>query len=333
MTGRVPACPPGDAAGLKELMYSSLERIGTLIPEHQRHTFYSIAFEILPRGSFNAYACYPSHQTAYILLDSGIVDFFGNFAALFAVLTDREGSSKELAEQRIIDYIWASALIYFSIVDDSEVTKRGFLDPETVGAAHAPKLHFAQIPKRLFGEAFQLSLGAVLFLVCHEISHILIDSQRHLPIPPVRDCARDLGTATEETMADEMAFNLMIGYAIRFPDMSKVFNLLRSVDFALASVELMQGAFPRSWSRHPDGAHAVVPHESPDHPPAYARRIAYRRALTARISEQDFALDDRFTVALSKYSMLIREGTQPSVEFRNATRISQRWGELKDLLT
>jgi hypothetical protein len=319
MTGRQRGCPPGDAAGLKDLLYSSLERIGTLVPQSHQASFFGIAVEVLPRGGFNAHACFPPQGPPYVLIDSGVVDFYGNLGALLTLLSDGGSDAAALSEQRVVDYIWCSALIYFSGEPDEGDT--AILDPQTIGAAHAPKLHFSQLPRALYGTAFQLTVGAIVFLVCHEVAHILTKSEG----PTDLAAFPFLEAVAEEHRADAIAFNLLISYAIRFPDLSKVRTLLRSVDFALICLELMQGAFPRAWMQSGERTDVVFVRESFDHPPAYARRCAYRVAVAARISRDDFSFDDRFDAIAAQYAKRIREGASPSVEFKHATLSSDAW--------
>src|SRR5579863_966337 len=81
MIGHRNAAPSLAFEGTKQLIYSSLERIGTLLAPDKQPTFYSIAIDLLPIGSFNAYACVPEHQPPYVLIDTGMFDFFGNLSA------------------------------------------------------------------------------------------------------------------------------------------------------------------------------------------------------------------------------------------------------------
>ena len=274
MTGSRAGAPTMYFEGAKQLIYSSLERIGTLLPPDKQQLFYGIAVDLLPRGSFNAYACFPNQQTSYVLLDTGVVDFFGNLAAVFTLLAETaDGTAPPLfSQQRIIDFIWASGLIYYENIDDPERNDSGVCDVECLGAVHAPKLHFAQLPPNLRVPALNLSMGAVIFLVCHEIAHVLNQGHPTLSESTGLSFCRNLENMADERLADEMSFQLMIDYSIRFPDRAKVKCLLSSVDFALTCLHMMQSAFPNYWGETEDGAHFVAVRESLGHPIAAARR-------------------------------------------------------------
>jgi len=324
MRGLKSAAPTMYLEGARQLIYSSLERIGTLLPTEMQSVFYGIAVDLLPRGSFNAYACFPSQQTSYVLLDTGVVDFFGNLAAVFTLLTETaEGPPiPPLPEQRIVNFIWASGLIYYASIDDPERNDSGIHDVERLGAVHAPKLQFTQLPPHLGASAFNLSMGAVVFFVCHEIAHILNQGHPTLSESIGFSFCRNLENVADEWLADELAFQLMIDYSIRFPDREKVKCLLSSVDFALTCVGLMQSAFPHHWGEKSDGAHFVAVRESLGHPTAAARRAAYRKAFASRIPPAFFTLDGRFEVIESRYATMIRKGARPSLEFEEVTAMS-----------
>jgi len=330
MSGSRAAAPTMYFEGARQLIYSSLERIGTLLPPAKQQLFYAVAVDLLPRGSFNAYACFPNQEASYVLLDTGVIDFFGNLAAVFTMLAETADGTQlpPFSEQQIIDFIWASGLIYYGSIDDPERKDCGIRDIERLGAVHAPKLHFGQLPLHLRVPALNLSMGAVIFLVCHEIAHVLNQGHPTLSESIGSGFCLNLENMADEWLADEMAFQLMIDYAIRFPDRAKVKCLLSSVDFALTCLNLMQSAFPCYWGERMDGEQFVVVRESLGHPMAAARRAAYRKLFAARIPPAFFTLDDRFETIESRYATMIRKGARPSTEFEETTETSRLIDEM-----
>jgi hypothetical protein len=305
---------PGEIEGATELFYSCLERIGTLVKREDQEKFYGIAVELLPLGSFNAEACFPPQEPPFVLLDTGVLDFAGNLSSVFMGLSwaSRNQDNFKLSEQSVIDYIWSAGLIYHG--------GRGEWDKGY--SSYVPTLNFSKIPVAIQPQAFILAHAQPLFLICHEIGHIMLAESPTLSdvlrIPIAPNWERQLS----EAIVDDFAFNLMINYAIRFPEKDKVRYLISGVDFALSCMFLMQSAFPVSTARV-DGKNVVFDSEWSNHPLAIARRERYRHVIEEQGLNEFLQTGYELDRLMYPYAEMIRGGREPSLGFRLAYRNSK----------
>lgn len=299
---------PSGVDGALQFIYSCLERMGTLITQEDQDRFYGIAIECLPLGSFNAQACFPPKEPPFVLVDTGTIDFAGNMAAVFmSLFSNLKGQVNfVLNEQKVIDYIWSAALIYHGQRDEWD---------NSLDAIYAPKLNFLQIPVSIQPHAFTLSIAQILFLICHEIGHVMTDKHPSLSDAMGVSMARNLEWQFDEFLADDFAFCLMVNYSIRWSDELKVTYLLTGVDFGLSCIHLMQSAFPVGVHNQ-EGKKIVEVSESLDHPIALARRERYREMIKSRGLNRFLETGYEFDRIMHPYAEMIRDGRKPSEGFR-----------------
>lgn len=295
--------------------YNCLERIGSLVDEKDRDLYYSTAFEIIPFGSFNAEVFFPASEPPFILLDSGSIDFIGNNCAFYTQLRSGGGN---LSKQDVIDYIWASALIYFEKGDTWESRRN---------AIFAPKLNFSQIDPVLIPTALGYSLAQVLFILVHEIGHIILNANPDFTRETKNNLEEHLVGQFEEGMSDLLAFYLLLQFALTFRDKSQSIKFISGIDIGLSFMHLMQNAFPIYYDKD---KRRIKINERPDHPIGTIRRDMFRKWIRQELEKVDKRLGDEllieghdFDSIMNPYIQAVLDGAKPSDNFQSKLRIAQ----------
>ena len=316
---------PNAANGMLEILYRILGNVGQFVSPEDRDLFYDVAVEPIPYGSYNAEACFPTPDPPFVLLDTGTVDFIGNITALYQQLRAQANgtSTSLLSEQQVIDYIWASALIYFDKANEWEARR---------DAIHAPKLMYSKISPSLRQQCMSLGVAHLLFLVLHEIAHVIADAHGGFSKVSGLDIPGMLGEQFEEGFADTLAFDLIIRFSTHLPHRENAVALLSGVDCALSSISLIQNTFPVHHDKENKIAFVA---ESFDHPLACVRRQNFRAYVNERMSvfiehakttgapgflSETADFDDLFR----PYGEAILNGRMPSDEFQAARNLARQ---------
>lgn len=300
---------------LRERLNGMLQAIALKSEGKTRETIRSTAIEFIPFGRMNGEACFPPSEPPFVLLDTGIVDFVGNNTAIFSCLLLDEPI---LREDEILDYLFASALIYLERDEKWESRRQ---------AIFAPKLNYSQIPAHLVPKAMGYSLSFYLFLALHELAHVIIDAKELADADPWAETGRSLNLETstalsshfEESIADIIAFDLIMVFAtFCVPDPRMAVSILSGVDIGLTFMMFFQGAFPTR--QYAEGIIQVK--EDMNHPAAFQRRIYFRECVKNRMKpfsdhlKLDFLSEaHRCEELVFRYADIIRNGATPSANF------------------
>jgi hypothetical protein len=329
----------------KRVLHTFLSEIGLVLNGAEREIFFSTAVDLLPFGSYNAELCYADkkNEIAFILLDSGVIDFAGNLSALYVQLRENKlrDTKPKLSKQEIIDYIWSSGLIFF---------EKGLSGFSKRDAIFAPKLNFSEIDDHLVPIAFDFSMGQEIFLVLHEFGHFFSEklggfknvvgeeeAQRIIreqfsdlsEIMAMQLGIEDNGWQSyfqrsgaekilEEQFADIIAFGILERFAKKMAashnDIAKlrVGYILNGVDLGLSCMRLMQHAFPLSYDKK---LKFLQVRESFDHPLAGTRRDTYRNFVSERLTKGLLSISRDFDEIFRPYEEAILDGAMPSDRF------------------
>ena len=171
-----------------------------------------------------------------------------------------------------------------------------------------------------------LSIGQLLWIVTHELGHVLQDGHPTASEAIGFPFCRNLEVQFDEALADDVAFDLMINYSIRWQDRQKVIRLLNTVDLVLSFMHLMQAAFP---TYHDRKQKAILVSEGLDHHIAAVRRDRYREKVSKVVPPTFMEMGREIERIIEPYAQMIRDGYQPSESFllaRECSRTLMRQG-------
>jgi len=317
MLGKKPALLEGlSTESLRERLNGMLQAIALKSEGKTRETISSTAIEFVPFGRVNGEACFPPNEPPFVLLDTGIIDFTGNNTAIFSCLSLDD---PVLRDDEVLDYLFASALIYFERDEKWESRRE---------AIFAPKLNYSEIPSPLVPKAMGYALSFNLFLALHELAHVIIDPKELADADHWAEAGRALSLETpaalssqsEESIADIIAFDhIMVFATFCVPDPRMAVSILSGVDIGLTFMMFFQGAFPTR--QHAERIIQVS--EYMDHPAAFQRRTFFRERVKERMKpfSDHLGLDflseaHRCEELVFRYADIIRKGATPSANFQ-----------------
>jgi len=306
----------------RERLKMMLQAIALRAKGDVQETISSTAFEFLPFGLVNAEACFPPDETPFILLDTGTFDFMGNNSAIIcALMSDKS----VLREDQIIDALFSSALIYYERDKDFEARR---------WAIFAPKLSYMEIPSHLVPQAIGYAQSFILFLVLHELAHIILQPVDLSDVNPWQQANRhkefdvnpNADSHFEECAADYVAYDLIMEFAtFCVPDPQMAVSILSGLDIGLTFLMFFQNTFPKFV----DNAGIIHANEELGHPAAFQRRIYFRERVKEKMKPfsdhlgVDFLSEaHRCEELLFKFTEIIHKGAKPSPEFKLKRKIA-----------
>lgn len=290
-----------------------------------RKAISTTAIEFIPYGSVNGEACFPPGEPPFILIDTGTVDFIGNNAAIFACLLEDEPI---FSDDEILDYLFASALIYFERDEKWESRRH---------AIFAPKLNYSMIPPNLAIKAMGHARSFLLFIVLHELAHVINDPKELEEVDPWLMASRvtgvevptELSLQFEECAADYIANDLIIRFSTYcVPEPKMAINILSGVDIGLTFMNFFQCAFPgKQYSEK-----IIQVNEHMDHPAAFQRIQLYHAQVEEEMKEFSNYLGIDFLAEARKceklvfhYNEYIRNGATPSKMFYHKLQLAMQY--------
>jgi len=154
----------------KKHIYELLDLLSQCVDSEFKKIIASTAVDFIPRGMFETKRCKTSKKISFILLDIGVLDFFGNLNCLYTQLLFNEHPYHKIriTEEQIIEFIWSSALIYCD---------RNITDCKRY-SIFTPKYMTSALNDNLKPYSYLFLIGQLLFIILHELAHISIDSDK-----------------------------------------------------------------------------------------------------------------------------------------------------------
>lgn len=296
-----------------------------IVDEEDRNSFFNTAIELVPFGQFLARAYFPPKDTPFVLVDTSIVDFFGNISALYATLYSRSIGREaiDLSDMEIADYLHASAHMYF---DGQEWESN-------LHAIYVPKLNYSAIHPRDRQTASVYALSARLFLMAHEVGHIIFDEkiasvreETYANAPEFWDAlGGTMESKQREYLADRFAGDVLIRFASKLNNSQATVDVLNGVGLCLNSLAFMQETFPLALS-NVGGINVVAANELPSHPIGGFRVASYFDMLKERIgppSDLIMMPAMSFSSVMRPYQELIWKQPEPSPDYVERCRLAR----------
>ncbi|MDM8528205.1 hypothetical protein QUF58_08325 [Anaerolineales bacterium HSG24] len=282
--------------------------------------FYNTAIELIPYGRFNAQLVHPRKKEPFILIDTSIVDFFGNMSALYVTLYANNNNQNvlDITEQEVIDILFASAEIFYD----------GLGWESELNAIYAKKLNYNRIHEGNRQRAMTYSLASRLFIISHEIGHLYHNQQ----VGQFADKSSRLGkfwndfwnalgghmlSHQKERMADIHAVEIMLQFASTYKNNPPLFfDILNGVHFCMDAIHTMQ--MLKGKHKDVEGLKLIGVNERPTHPIGGFRISEYRDRLKKMFKDE---FDSLFHPSLQYHKIVhpyiekIVSGAVPSTDY------------------